>query len=271
MSTPANSLFGTKKTIRCGGKLLDLRQPVVMGILNATPDSFYAGSRTPELSQLTDRAGEMLREGATILDLGGYSSRPGAEHIPEQQELDRVLPALEAVLKTNPEAIISVDTFRASVARQAVKAGASIINDISGGSLDDLLLQTVAELQLPYVLMHMRGTPQTMQQLAHYDNLMLELITYFEEKITHLRSLGITDIILDPGFGFAKTVAHNFEIMWQLEQLQVFGLPVLVGISRKSMVYKSLGNTPADALTGTIALHMAALGRGASFLRAHDV
>ncbi len=271
MTAQDTTLFGTKKTIRCGDRLLSLYEPVVMGILNVTPDSFYSGSRLSAPEAAAAKATEMLAEGAAILDLGGYSSRPGADDITVQEELNRVLPAIDAILQKHPDALISIDTFRAEVAQKSVLAGAAIVNDILGGSLDAEMFATVAELQVPYILMHMRGTPQTMQQHTDYDNLLLEVTDYFQQKIAELRALGVKDIILDPGFGFAKTISLNYELFRQMQTLQLFGLPILAGISRKSMVYKALGNTPTDALTGTTALHMAALERGASILRAHDV
>ncbi|MDX5480259.1 MAG: dihydropteroate synthase, partial [Hymenobacteraceae bacterium] len=255
----------------CNGNLLSLEAPLVMGILNVTPDSFYSGSRLSTLEEVVKRAGSMLADGADLLDLGGYSSRPGAADVPDQEELDRVVPAVEAILSAFPQAVISVDTFRAKVAEEAVRAGASIINDISGGNLDETMFETVARLQVPYILMHMRGTPQTMGSLAQYEDVVTEVIDELQVQVGRLRQLGVKDIILDPGFGFAKTVAHNFELLNRLDELRIFELPVLAGMSRKSMVYKTLDIEQADALTGTIAVNTIALMKGADILRVHDV
>ncbi|WP_317241006.1 MULTISPECIES: dihydropteroate synthase [Hymenobacter] len=259
--------------MRCpGGRVLDLRRPQVMGILNLTPDSFFAGNRIGAEEELLRRAEQMLGQGAAILDLGGYSSRPGAEDISVDEEKRRLLPAVAAVRRAFPEAFISVDTFRASVAEEAVAAGADILNDISGGQLDAELLPTVGRLQVPYILMHMRGTPQTMTQLTHYDDdLVLELVRYFRDKLTELRRHGVTDVVLDPGFGFAKTPQQGHELLRRLQELQVLGLPVLAGLSRKSMVYKPLGLSADAALAGTIAVNTLALVNGARILRVHDV
>ncbi len=266
-----DTLFSTKTTLNCRGKLLSLDAPLVMGILNVTPDSFYPGSRLSSLEEVLQKALHMLSKGADILDVGGYSSRPGATDISEQEELDRVVPAIEAIIRNFPEAVISVDTFRAAVAEAAVEAGAAIINDISGGTLDAGMFEKVAALQVPYILMHMRGTPQTMPTLAKYDDVVVEVVDELQAKVAELKQLGVKDIILDPGFGFAKTIAHNFELLRRLDELRIFGLPVLAGLSRKSMVYKTLGIDQADALTGTIALNMVALMKGAVILRVHDV
>jgi dihydropteroate synthase len=266
-----DTLFSTKTTVNYRGKLLPLDAPLVMGILNVTPDSFYAGSRLRSLDEVLRKAETMLADGADILDIGGYSSRPGATDISVQEELDRVSPAAEAIVREFPEAVISVDTFRAAVAEAAVKAGGAIINDISGGSLDEEMFPTVARLQVPYILMHMRGTPQTMTTLAIYNDIAVEVVDELQEPLARLKQLGAKDIILDPGLGFAKTVDHNFELLRRLDELRVFGLPILVGLSRKSMVYKTLGIEQADALTGTIALNMVALMKGAAILRVHDV
>jgi dihydropteroate synthase len=252
--------------------VLDLRRPQVMGILNLTPDSFFAGNRIGAEDELLRRAEQMLGQGAAILDLGGYSSRPGAEDISVDEEKRRLLPAVAAIRRAFPEAFISADTFRASVAEEAVAAGADILNDISGGQLDANLLPTVGRLQVPYILMHMRGTPQTMTQLTHYDDdLVLELVRYFRDKLTELRSHGVVDVVLDPGFGFAKTPKQGHELLRRLQELQVLGLPVLAGLSRKSIVYKPLGLSPDAALAGTIAVNTLALVNGARILRVHDV
>ena len=243
-----------------------------MGILNLTPDSFYEGSRVAAADDLLRRADQMLRDGAAVLDLGGYSSRPGAEHISTDEEKRRLLPAVEALRREFPEAFLSVDTFRGAVAAEAVAAGADILNDISGGTLDADMLPTAGRLGVPYILMHLRGTPQTMTQHTHYEHdLVLELVRYFREKLTELRALGVVDVVLDPGFGFAKTPAQSHELLRRLPELHVLGLPVLAGLSRKSMVYKPLGLTPEAALAGTISLNTLAVLNGARLLRVHDV
>ncbi|MGB3183689.1 MAG: dihydropteroate synthase [Cyclobacteriaceae bacterium] len=242
-----------------------------MGIINVTPDSFYRGSRVEEEKSLIMRAEKMLQEGATILDIGGYSTRPGAEDIPAEVEKDRVVRAISSLTVAFPDAVLSVDTFRAGVARSAVEAGASIINDVSGGTLDEGMYKTVAQLAVPYVLMHMKGTPQTMKSLADYENLLEEILSYFSRKVHMLRQMGIADIILDPGFGFAKTISHNFELLNKLRYFHIFGLPLMAGLSRKSMVYHTLGISPEEALNGTTVCHTAALMNGADILRVHDV
>lgn len=266
-----DTFFYKKSTINCAGKLLSLHNPIVMGILNVTPDSFYEGSRIKGSEALLARAETMLQDGGTILDMGGYSSRPGAADISAEEERIRIIPAIRLVRNAFPDCIISVDTFRAAIAEEAVRAGANIINDISGGSLDQAMYATVSRLQVPYILMHMRGTPQTMSSLTGYEDLMLELVSYFEQKVAALNNLGVKDIILDPGFGFAKTVDQNFEILKRLEDLKIMGLPVLAGLSRKSMTYKTLDVPATEALAGTIVLNTIALLRGANILRVHDV
>ena len=268
--TNSGSLFHNAFTISCRGRILDLLEPKVMGIINLTPDSFYRASRTP-VSLVVDKAGDMLLQGAAFLDLGGYSSRPGATDISIQEETDRVVPAIEAVVNAFPDAIISVDTFRAAVAEASIVAGASIVNDISAGDLDNEMLKMVARHQAPYIMMHMRGTPQNMQQFTQYDHLELEVLEYFSQRIAVARAAGINDIILDPGFGFSKTVEQNFELLRNLKGLSITGLPLLVGVSRKSMVTKTLGISSQDALNGTTALHALALNNGAKILRVHDV
>lgn len=242
-----------------------------MGILNLTPDSFYPGSRLSSADEAVRKAEKMLADGADILDIGGYSTRPGATDISLQEEQDRIIPAIEAILQHFPEAVISVDTFRADVAEASVAAGAAIINDIGGGLLDEAMFETVARLQVPYILMHMRGTPQTMTSLAKYNNLVVDVLDELQVQLAKLQQLGAKDVILDPGFGFAKTVEHNFELLRHLDDFRIFGLPVLAGLSRKSMVYKSLDIDQADALTGTIAVNTVALMKGADILRVHDV
>lgn len=259
-------------TINAGGRLLDLQTPVVMGILNATPDSFYAGSRTQTEAEIAARVHQIVDEGAGIIDVGAYSARPGADDVPAEEEMLRLRHALGIVRREAPDAIISVDTFRADVAKMCIEeGGAHIINDISGGTLDKNMFRTVARLRVPYILMHIQGEPHTMQQAPHYDNLEQEVFLFLSQRVDQLRQLGVADIILDPGFGFGKTLAHNYELMNRLEDFREFDLPLLVGISRKSMIHKLLGSTPAEALGGTIALNTIALMKGAHILRVHDV
>jgi dihydropteroate synthase len=242
-----------------------------MGIINITPDSFYDGGATTTESQIIKQASKMIQQGATFLDVGGYSSRPGATDISQQQEINRVVPAIEAIIKQFPEALISVDTFRSEVAKQAVKAGACMVNDISAGKLDSKMLETIGALQIPYIMMHMRGTAQTMKSLTEYQNITKEVLFYFSERIAAARALNINDIIVDPGFGFAKNTDQNFELLNHLELFETLDLPVLAGVSRKSMVYKTLDVSAKQALNGTTALHMVALQKGARILRVHDV
>ena len=258
-------------TINCKGKLIDLSTPKVMGILNVTPDSFFDGGRYKDENPILNQVETMLNQGATFIDIGAYSSRPNADFVTEDEELQRIVPIVELLVKRFPEIIISVDTFRSEVAKQTIKAGASLINDISAGFLDEKMMQTVANLSVPYIMMHMRGTPQTMQTLTDYDNLTKDVNFYFSERINKARALGIVDLILDPGFGFAKTTQQNFELLNQLELLNIADLPLLVGVSRKSMIYKTLDTTAQNALNGTTALHMIALQKGAKILRVHDV
>ena len=246
--------------------------PQVMGILNVTPDSFYAGSRVQTEEAIASRARQILDEGASIIDIGAYSSRPNAEHISSEEEKARLRTGLEIIRKNHPDAVISVDTFRADVAEWCVgEYGVDIINDIAAGQMDDRMFEVVARLGVPYIMMHMQGTPQNMQLNPHYDNLEREVFVYFAEKVQRLRDLGAKDLILDPGFGFGKTLEHNYQLMECLDDFQVFGLPLLVGISRKSMIYKLLGGTPQDALNGTTVLNTVALMKGADILRVHDV
>ncbi|WP_128543658.1 dihydropteroate synthase [Larkinella soli] len=261
----------TKKTLNLRGKILDLTVPKVMGILNITPDSFYAGSRTFSVESAVEQAGRMLSEGATFLDLGGYSTRPGAGPVSPEEEADRVLPVIEAIRRGFPEAWISVDTFRAPVARQAVEAGAVMINDVSGGSLDPGMFATVAALDVPYVLMHMRGTPQTMTALTDYHDLIPDILLELQNRVSALEQLGLKDIVVDPGFGFAKTARQNFELLNGLEAFRMFGSPLLVGLSRKSSIWRTLGITAEEALNGTTVLNTLALTKGADLLRVHDV
>ncbi|GAB3803609.1 dihydropteroate synthase [Spirosoma humi] len=260
----------TKKTLNCRGRLVDLTQPAVMGILNITPDSFFAGSRV-SLDNTVRVAERMQQEGATFLDIGGYSTRPGAAEVSPAEEADRVLPSIEAILAAFPDALISIDTFRASVARQAVAAGAALVNDIAGGTLDPAMFGTVAELGVPYVLMHTRGTPQTMQSMATYSDVATEVIDELAIRLTELRSLGHKDIILDPGFGFAKTPSQNFELLHHLDDFRLFDEPILVGLSRKTTIWKTLKIKAEDALNGTTVINTVALLKGASILRVHDV
>lgn len=260
-------------TLNINGQLMDLSTPKVMGILNITPDSFYAGSRKQSEQEIAERITQILEEGGDIIDIGAYSSRPNAEDIPTGEEMTRLRRGLELLRREHPEAIVSVDTFRADVARMCVEEyGVQLINDISGGLMDDRMFDTVAELGVPYILMHMKGTPQTMQQQPHYDDLIREMILYFAERVQLLRDRGAKDIIIDPGFGFAKTLEHNYQLMAHLEDFRILELPILIGISRKSMIYKLFGTTPAEALNGTSVLHTITLMKGAAnILRVHDV
>lgn len=260
------------KYINVNGKLMDLSQPQVMGILNVTPDSFYAGSRKQTEEEIAARARQILDEGASIIDIGAYSSRPNADNISPGEEMRRLSAGLEIINKVCPGAIISVDTFRAEVAERCVKEyGVALINDIAAGEMDARMFETVAELNVPYIMMHMQGTPQNMQLTPHYDNLLKEIFLYFAQKVQQLHDLGVNDIILDPGFGFGKTLEHNYELMNSLEEFRTFELPLLVGVSRKSMIYKLLGGTPQEALNGTAVLNTIALMKGADILRVHDV
>ncbi len=262
----------TPHYLNVNGQLLDLSVSQVMGILNVTPDSFFAGARSQTEAEIADRARQILDEGASIIDVGAYSSRPDAEHISVGEEMRRLRVGLGIITRNHPGAVLSVDTFRADVARMCVEEyGVSIINDIAAGEMDERMFATVAELGVPYVMMHMKGTPQDMQREPQYDNLLREVFYYFSRKIQQLRDLGAKDLVIDPGFGFGKTLRHNYELMSALHEFRVFELPVLVGVSRKSMVYRLLGGTPQDALNGTTVLHTVALMKGASILRVHDV
>nr|MCY2674943.1 dihydropteroate synthase [Bacteroides fragilis] len=264
--------FNDSQSLNVNGRLLDLSTPQVMGILNVTPDSFYAGSRSRTEAEIAARACQILDEGASIIDIGAYSSRPNAEHISPEEEMQRLRTGLEILNRNHPDAIISVDTFRAEVARQCVEEyGAAIINDISAGEMDEQMFPTVARLNVPYIMMHMQGTPQNMQKEPHYENLLKEVFMYFARKVRQLRDLGMKDIILDPGFGFGKTLEHNYELMAHLEEFGIFELPLLVGVSRKSMIYRLFGATPQEALNGTTVLDTVALMKGADILRVHDV
>ena len=259
-------------TINVGGKLMDLSEPQVMGILNITPDSFYSESQKNTEEEIAERVNAILAEGGSMIDVGAYSSRPGADNVSEEEEKRRLRGALQILRRIAPEALVSVDTFRADVARMCVgEFGVQIINDISGGESDHRMFETVASLGVPYILMHMKGNPQTMQNEPRYDDLLTEMLQYFGSKVQRLHELGVKDIILDPGFGFAKTLEHNYELMNRLQDLRVLGLPMLVGVSRKSMIYRLLGGTPESALNGTSVLNTLALMKGASILRVHDV
>ena len=258
-------------TINCLGKLIDLTYPKVMGILNVTPNSFYDGGKHSDEKSVLFQVEKMLTEGATFIDIGAYSSKPSAEFVSEVEEIDRLVPAIQLVLKHFPDTLISVDTFRAKVAKTGIQNGACIINDISAGSLDTTMMETVAKLQVPYIMMHMKGNPQTMQSMANYENVTKEMLLYFSDKVVHARSLGISDLLIDPGFGFAKTKEQNFEVLNNLELFQILELPILVGVSRKSMIYKTLETSADKALNGTTVLNTISLQKGAKILRVHDV
>lgn len=270
-SSVEDTNFGSISSIRVGDKLVDLSIPLVMGILNVTPDSFYGESRENTVSGALDKARQMISDGAAILDIGGYSTRPGAGHVSVDEEINRVVPVIEALRKEFPTILLSIDTFRGAVAEKAILAGAHIINDVSGFEIDPSIVTVAAKHQVPYILMHMRGTPETMQSLTDYDNLFNDISHYFSEKIEKLKELGVKDVILDPGFGFAKTIDQNYTLLRNLEAFHLFGLPILAGLSRKSMIYKKLGITPEESLHGTIALNAVALSKGARILRVHDV
>ena len=258
--------------INVNGKLMDLSRPQVMGILNVTPDSFYAGSRGVAERDIIDRLRQMTDEGASIIDIGAYSSRPDADDVSTEEEMARLRHALNLVRQHQPDAVVSVDTFRADVARMCVEEyGVAMVNDISAGEMDDEMFPTIARLGVPYIAMHMKGTPQTMQINPQYEHFLKEIFYFFSEKVQKLRDLGVKDIIIDPGFGFGKTMEHNYQLMNHLEEFKLFGLPLLVGISRKSMIYKLLGTTPEEALNGTTVLNTIALQKGAHILRVHDV
>ena len=259
------------QSINLKGQIMTFDRPIIMGILNVTPDSFFDGGQNNTIEQILIQTRKLLEEGADIIDIGAYSSRPGAALISSQEELDRELPAIAAIVSTFPDAILSIDTFRADVAEACIHAGVHLINDVSGGTIDPLMFETVAKLQVPYILMHMRGIPENMQQLTAYQDIVTDVATYFGQKIAALRKLGVKDIILDPGYGFAKTIEQNYELLHRVDELHYFGLPLLGGISRKSMIYKKLGITPQEALNGTTALHTLLLSKGVQLLRVHDV
>lgn len=259
------------KTWNVRGQLVDLSTPLVMGVINLTPDSFYSGSRSTS-DDVLHKADQMIADGADIIDIGGYSSRPNAEDIPEADELARAIPAISKIVKEFPKVLISIDTFRTEVARQAIDCGASLVNDISAGELNNNKLpEMCASLKLPLIAMHMKGTPQTMNNFATYDNLLEEVVDYFQKKLTAFLQMGLSDVVVDPGFGFAKTVEHNFMLLKRLSTLKILGKPILAGLSRKSLIWRTLNISPEESLTGTTALNMAALMNGASILRVHDV
>ncbi|MFM9826104.1 dihydropteroate synthase [Flavobacterium sp.] len=262
-------------TIRCKGQLIDLATPKVMGILNITPNSFFDGGKYyPEVSgesEVLSQVEKMLTDGATFIDVGAYSSKPSAEFVSEADELNRIIPVVKSIRKHFPNALLSIDTFRSHIAKVCIDNGAAMINDISAGNSDDKMLKTIAEYKVPYIMMHMRGTPQTMQKMTNYENIVKEILFYFSKKIAHARSYGIDDLIIDPGFGFAKTLDQNYEILQKLELFEITDLPLLVGFSRKSMIYKTLDSNAESALNGTTVLNTIALTKGAKILRVHDV
>lgn len=258
-------------TLNCKGKLLVIDKPVVMGIINITPDSFYEGSRKQSIKDIVEVAAAMLADGAAILDIGGQSTRPGSERLHTEQEKQRVLPAIEAIISAYPDAIISIDTYNAAVAEEAVQAGAAIVNDISSGDMDEAMLPTVANLKVPYICMHMQGTPDNMQQHPQYTDVTAQVLDYLAQKADACKRAGINDMIIDPGFGFGKTIEHNFTLLRQLSAFKILNCPVLAGLSRKSTVYKTLGTTAENALNGTTVLNTIALMNGADILRVHDV
>jgi dihydropteroate synthase len=267
-----DKLFPQKYTLQIKGRLISLASPKVMGIINLTPDSFFEGSRVKNSKDsILSQAKKMMADGADFLDLGGYSTRPGAEEISVGEEIDRVVPAISWIKEIFPEALISIDTFRGEVAKHAIEAGADLINDVSSGNLDSKMLQVVADSGLPYIAMHLKGNPKNMQQMTEYTELVPEILYFFSEKVENFKKLGIKDVIIDPGFGFAKNLDQNFELLKNLNSFNVFGIPLLAGLSRKSMIYKTLGNSPQEALNGTTALNMFALTQGANILRVHDV
>lgn len=270
--TDKDTFFSKKRTLRCRGKLLNLDGPKAMGILNLTPDSFYSTSRKNSIQNAIQHAERILVEGADFIDIGAYSSRPGAEDISNKEELGRLIPVVGQIKEKFPDAILSIDTFRAGIAAYMIeKFNIDMVNDISAGNLDPEMYDVISEYQVPYIMMHMKGTPQTMQSVATYEDVTKEVMMFFAEKLHQLNDKKIHDIIIDPGFGFGKTIGHNFELLRNLHHFAMVGLPLLVGLSRKSMVYKTLNETPETALPGTIALQTVALEKGADILRVHDV
>jgi dihydropteroate synthase len=258
-------------TINCKGQLIDLTTPKVMGILNVTPNSFFDGGKYKTESETVSQVEKILDEGATFIDIGGYSSKPNAEFVSESEELQRIVPIVQLILKHFPATLISIDTFRSEVAKVCIENGAAIINDISAGNLDTKMLETIAKYNVPYIMMHLRGTPKTMQTMTHYENIVKEILFYFSEKVAKARSYGINDLIIDPGFGFAKTLEQNYEVLQKLELFEILELPLLAGFSRKSMIYKTLQTSADEALNGTTVLNTVALSKGAKILRVHDV
>ncbi|MEP3373933.1 MAG: dihydropteroate synthase [Maribacter dokdonensis] len=258
-------------TINCNGKLISLERPKIMGILNVTPDSFFDGGKYKDEASVLNQVDKMLNEGATFIDVGAYSSRPGAKEVDEDTELKRITPIVSLIINKFPDVILSIDTFRSNVAKACIENGAAIVNDISAGLHDVNMLSTVAKLNVPYIMMHMRGTPKNMQQQTDYKNILKEVLFYFSERLAAAKALGVKDIIIDPGFGFAKNLEQNFELLKQMEVISIIEHPLLAGISRKSMIYKTLDVTADQALNGTTALHMACLQKGAKILRVHDV
>jgi dihydropteroate synthase len=258
-------------TINCKGQIIDLSTPKIMGILNITPNSFYDGGKYSLKNNAITQVKKMLNEGATFIDIGAYSSKPNAEFVSEEEELSRIIPVVKEILIEFPEALLSVDTFRSSVAKECINNGAALINDISAGSLDEKMMEVIASNNIPYIMMHMRGNPKTMQSQTNYDHIINEMITYFSDKISQARNLGINDLIIDPGFGFAKTIDQNYEILSNLELFKVLELPILAGVSRKSMIYKTLDINAEEALNGTSVLNTISITKGASIIRVHDV
>ncbi|PXY41317.1 dihydropteroate synthase [Flavobacterium cheongpyeongense] len=257
--------------INCKGRLIDLRVPKIMGILNLTPNSFYDGGKYKNKTEILSQVEKMLSEGAHFIDIGAYSSKPSAEFVSEQEEMDRIVPVIELIMKHFPDTFLSIDTFRSEVAKAGIENGAAIINDISAGELDPKMLEIIAQYNVPYIMMHMRGNPQTMQGLTQYDDIVKEMLFYFSEKVKKARNMGINDLILDPGFGFAKTIDQNYEVLQKMELFNFLELPILAGVSRKSMIYKTLNNSAHEALNGTTVLNTIALTKGAKILRVHDV
>ncbi|HAN18099.1 MAG: dihydropteroate synthase [Bacteroidetes bacterium GWC2_33_15] len=269
---PKDTFFSKKRSIKCRGEIIDLSEPQIMGILNITPDSFYDGGRYKSADEIKNRVSEMIHEGCDILDIGAFSTRPGAENITENEERNRLTPVLELIKHQFPDLILSVDTFRSGIAKYVVENfNVDIINDISAGDLDSKMLDTIAELNVPYIMMHMKGTPETMQQNPEYKNVVKEVIGYFSKKVQQAKLMGISDVIIDPGFGFGKTIEHNYQLLKHLDDFRIFELPVLVGLSRKSMIYKTLDISPDESLNGTTVLNTLALVGGANIVRVHDI
>ena len=258
-------------TINCKGQIIDLSTPKIMGILNITPNSFYDGGKFSLENNAVMQVEKMLKEGATFIDIGAYSSKPNAEFVSEEEEINRIIPVVKAIIKEFPEALLSIDTFRSTVAQECINNGAALINDISAGSLDEKMMEVIASNNVPYIMMHLRGTPQTMQDQTNYEHIINEILTYFSDKVNKARSLGINDLIIDPGFGFAKTTDQNYEILSNLELFKMLELPILAGVSRKSMIYKTLDTSPEEALNGTTVLNTIAITKGATIIRVHDV